>query len=231
MGAEHVVEHLQRDLRVHQVAVRRADAEGAPAQRSSRVGDDQLRIEAVLDAEPLTRRARPLAELNEKRRGSGGRRRAPRRAARTGGAGLHPVIVPTVERGFADARWSPPPRGRGRRSTSPPAARPRPRTAWRERRQRLEEAALPLAEIVSNASDDLPEPDTPVITVSRPPRDLDVEPLEVVLSRAAHREHRHHGRDLHRAGEAVADRAFVDGAGVRVVAPGAILRRNARFLT
>ena len=53
MGAEHLVQHLQGHLRIHQVAVRRADPQRAVSQGLGGIGHQQVQVQAVLHAQAL----------------------------------------------------------------------------------------------------------------------------------------------------------------------------------
>ncbi len=123
--AAHLVEHVDRDLRVDHVAGRRGDDERALAHRLRGVGDQQVGIEPVLDAEPVARRAGADGRVEREQAAlDASARRAPRRAARRAAAGRRAARS-------ASRPWSAgsagscagPPRSRAtaRRSTGPPA--------------------------------------------------------------------------------------------------------------
>ncbi len=185
--AKHLVEHRERHLRVHQVAVRRRDPERALAKRPRRIGDEELRIEPVLEPEPLAGGAGALAVPREEpaRGRHAGRSLAEARVEEAqevphlghradGGARVPEAhVLPDGDRGAEPVDAA------DRRAAGSPPANCRAKDGISSRKRRC-----PSRRRVSKASDDLPEPETPVTTVSRPARDLEVEALEVVLARA-----------------------------------------------
>jgi len=64
----HLIQDLERDLGVHQVAVGQGDRERPLAQRARRIGHQQLWSEPVLDTESLTERAGSVGVMKRKQR-------------------------------------------------------------------------------------------------------------------------------------------------------------------
>ena len=92
VGPEHRIQHRKRDLGVHQVAVGRADPEGALTQRLRGIGDQQIQIQPVLQAQTLADRTGALAavEREEAAGGPDAGRGAPRGGRRAGAASPTP---------------------------------------------------------------------------------------------------------------------------------------------
>ena len=204
VGAEHLVEDRERDLRVHQVAVRRRDPERALAKRLRWVGDEELRVEPVLDAEPLARGARALAvEGEEPARGPDAARGLAE--ARVEEAEEVPDLGHRADRGAGVREVCRPGRRRSRgRGPSIPriSGRRKPPANWRaydgissrKRRCPSREERVEGERRLAGAGDARDDGQAAA-------RDGEVEAREVVLARPADDDHRFAARPRHGAVE------------------------------
>ncbi len=190
----HLVEDVDGHLRVDDVAGRRRNHERALPDGPAAIGDEQVRVEPVLDAEALAGRARAVRRIEREQATLDAETR--RRRAQAGVEQAQVVVQARqrADRGSRVARGGPLIDG-DRRREAVDRAHHRPRHAPEElpgiRRERLEIAALRLAADRVECERGLAGPRHAGDDRDRPARDLDVDRLEVVLARAAHREHGH----------------------------------------
>ena len=192
----HLVEDVDRHLRVDDVAGGRGDDERTLPDRLAGIGDEQLRVEPVLHAEAVAGRARPGGRIEREQApldaGAGRRRSEPR--VQEAQVVVKPRQGPDGGSWVADRR--PLIDGNRRRQTGDRAHR-RPGNASEElagvRGEGFEVAALRLATDgierqrglagSGNAGDDR----------HRSARNVEVDRLEIVFARTAYREHVHDG--------------------------------------
>ena len=192
MRAAHLVEHVDGDLRVDQVAGGRRDPQRAAADGLRRVGDQQVRVEAVFDTQSLAGRAGPVGGVEREQPsfearafGTGGHRAQPRPAQPQQVVQLRQ----RADRRSRVAGYAGLVEGDGREQTgdiSRGGPRNSPQELPRVRRERLQVSAASFLGNGVEGERGLAGPRHARDDGKRAVRDADVHPLQVVFVRACH---------------------------------------------